>query len=265
MEWSRFDQAELSGEEYQTIFDSYFRVLDLESLPAHAEGFDAGCGSGRWARGVASRVGTLHCIDASEAALAVARRNLAGFRNCRFHHASLAKIPLSDGSMDFGFSLGVLHHLPDPAAGLAACVAKLKLGAPFLVYLYYALDGRPAWYRYLWRMSNVTRRIVAHLPYRARTVIGDFVAVVVYWPLARAAGWFERYGWDVSSFPLASYRQRRLYTMRTDALDRLGTRLERRFTRQQIITMMQAANLVDIRFSDEAPYWCAVGRRAPSN
>jgi hypothetical protein len=46
--------------------------------------------------------------------------------------------------MDFGYSLGVLHHLPDPRAGLAACVTKLKPGAPMLVYIYYAFDNRPA-------------------------------------------------------------------------------------------------------------------------
>ena len=46
-------------------------------------------------------------------------------------------MPIKDNSMDFGFSLGVLHHLPDPFEGIKSCVTKLKPGAPFLVYLYY--------------------------------------------------------------------------------------------------------------------------------
>jgi hypothetical protein len=50
--------------------------------------------------------------------------------------------------------------------------------------------------------------------------------------------------------------------MRTDALDRFGTRLEQRFTRTEIRGIMEAAGLVDIRFSDAPPFWCAVGRRA---
>ena len=49
--------------------------------------------------------------------------------------------------MDFGYSLGVLHHLEDTQAGMAACVRKLKPGAPFLVYIYYALENRPIWFR----------------------------------------------------------------------------------------------------------------------
>jgi hypothetical protein len=47
--------------------------------------------------------------------------------------------------------------------------------------------------------------------------------------------------------------------MRTDALDRFGTRLEQRFTRDQIRAMMTAAGLIRIRFGDAIPYWTAVG------
>ena len=47
--------------------------------------------------------------------------------------------------------------------------------------------------------------------------------------------------------------------MRTDARDRFGTPLERRFKRAEVEKMMREAGLGDIRFSDAAPYWCAVG------
>jgi hypothetical protein len=50
--------------------------------------------------------------------------------------------------------------------------------------------------------------------------------------------------------------------MRTDALDRFGTRLEHRFSRDQIRSMMLACGLVDIRFSDQTPFWVACGRKA---
>lgn len=145
-EWTRFDQAALSERERSTIFDMYFSIFPWKRLPANAEGFDLGCGSGRWAQLVAPRVGRLHCIDPS-VALDVARRNLATLTNCVFHRASVDAIPLQDGSMDFGYSLGVLHHVPDTLAGLKACVQKLKAGAPFLLYIYYAFDNRPWWFQ----------------------------------------------------------------------------------------------------------------------
>ncbi len=47
--------------------------------------------------------------------------------------------------------------------------------------------------------------------------------------------------------------------MRTDALDRFGTRLEQRFSREQIKVMMEKVGLERIEFSANMPFWCAVG------
>jgi SAM-dependent methyltransferase len=260
-EWSRFDQTALDCEEREAIFDTYFSIFPWEILPANASGFDLGCGSGRWARLVAPRVGWLHCIDASGDALAVARRNLSEAPNASFHHASVDAIPLADASMDFGYSLGVLHHVPNTAAGLRACVAKLKIGAPFLLYLYYAFDGKPWWFRACWRISDILRRLISELPHSLRYAASQALAVGVYWPLARIAALAEKLGVDVSNAPLAFYRDKSLYTMRTDALDRFGTRLEQRFTKAQIADLMGSAGLSVLRFSTSAPFWCAVGIR----
>ena len=47
--------------------------------------------------------------------------------------------------------------------------------------------------------------------------------------------------------------------MRTDARDRFGTPLEQRFSKSQIQSMMESAGLEKISFSNNAPYWCAIG------
>ena len=49
--------------------------------------------------------------------------------------------------------------------------------------------------------------------------------------------------------------------MRTDARDRFGTRLERRFSRAEITDLLTAAGLVDIRIPHAFPFWIAVARR----
>lgn len=261
-EWAAFDQFALEGEEYSVLFDAYFRIFPFESLPSDSVGFDLGCGSGRWALGVAERVGTLHCIDPALAALSVARRRLTGMPNVRFHLASSDSIPLADGSADFGYSLGVLHHIPNTARALHDCVAKLKPGAPFLVYIYYRFDTRPGWFRALWRLSDVARGGIFRLPFPIRKAVTSAIAATVYWPLARGAALAERAGVKVANLPLGAYRHLSFYTMRTDALDRFGTRLEQRFTRSEIESMMRDAGLTDIRFSDREPYWVACGVRA---
>ncbi len=260
-EWERFDQSELDPKEAESLFMLYFSIFPWKDLPDRAVGFDLGCGSGRWARLVAPRVGHLHCIDASAEALRVAKRNLKGIANCSFHCASVDKIPLVDNSVDFGYSLGVLHHVPDTEAGLQACVRKLKPGAPFLIYLYYAFDDRPRWYILVWHLSEKIRAVVSRLSFPLRFAVSQIIALIVYLPLARAAALLEFFGANVEKVPLAFYRHRSFYTMRTDALDRFGTRLEQRFTSGQIRAMMEAAGLEDIKFSISAPFWCAVGRK----
>jgi len=259
-EWSKFDHSDASTGELQVIFNDYFSIFPWKDMPPNAVGFDLGCGSGRWARFVAPRVRRLHCIDASAAALDVARRNLSDCANCSFHCASVESIPLPDSSADFGYSLGVLHHVPDTQEGIRQCVRKLKPGGPLLLYLYYAFDNRPWWYRQLWHASDLVRLLVSKLPFALKSLFCDVTALVVYWPLARLARILETLGMNVASLPLSAYRSRSFYAMRTDALDRFGTRLEKRFTREQMRQMMEQAGLRKITFS-ETIFWCAVGWR----
>jgi SAM-dependent methyltransferase len=259
VEWSRFDQTDAPPDDLTRYFEGYFRIFPWDRLSAGAVGMDVGCGSGRWARFVSQRVGRLHCVDASAEALAVARRNLASQPNCQFHHASLENVDLPDGSLDFAYSLGVLHHVPDTAAAMKACVSKLKPGAPFLLYLYYAFDNRPAWFRALWRTSDLGRQVICRLPDKVKLRLTDLIAAIVYLPMARLSALAEKLGFPVELMPLAHYRRASLYTMRTDALDRFGTRLEQRFTAGQIREMMTGAGLERICFADAVPYWCAVG------
>jgi SAM-dependent methyltransferase len=258
-EWARFDQRAVPADELRTGFDEYFSEFPWSALPDGAVGFDLGCGSGRWARLVAPRVGHLHCVDASAEALEVARTSLNGVNNVSLHLASVDAVPLAEASMDFGYSLGVLHHVPETGRAIASCVRLLKPGAPFLLYLYYRFDNRPRWFRGLWKVSDLGRQFVARLPVAKRHLVTDAIAAGVYWPLARTASRLEKLGVEVEGLPLSSYRHRSFYTMRTDALDRFGTRLEQRFTRVEIEQLMREAGLEQIRFREGVPYWCAVG------
>lgn len=260
-EWSRFDQDELDATEHAFLFQTYFGIFPWESLPEGAQGFDMGCGSGRWAIIVAPKVGTLNCIDPSPEALAVAQKKLCHLPNVHFVNASVSDQPLPLGSQDFGYSLGVLHHVPDTGSALRDCVQLLKPGAPFLVYLYYRFDNRPLWFVLIWRVSDTLRRIISVLPPRIKSVVTNFLAALVYLPLARLSLIGERLGLNVDRWLLSSYRQTSFYTMRTDSRDRFGTPLEQRFTRREITEMMHEAGLHDIRFSESFPFWCAVGRK----
>ena len=261
-EWSMFRQDEdhLSREQRQAIFDDYFRIFPWHLLPpGGGVGLDIGCGSGRWSMLVAPRVQHLHLLDPSSEALSVAKQNLRSANNVSYHLHGVADIPLPSKTLDFAFSLGVLHHVPDTQAAIAAIADKLKPNAPFLIYLYYALDNRPGCYRLLWRITDVVRSVVSRLPHLLRLMISQIIAALIYWPLARLARFLTQRGQTLRAMPLSYYADKSFYVMRTDAYDRFCTQLEKRFRRNEIERMLMLAGFGDIVFSDRQPFWCAVG------
>jgi ubiquinone/menaquinone biosynthesis C-methylase UbiE len=258
-EWSRFDQSRLKELDHKGMFESYFHIFPWEKISSDSMGADIGCGSGRWAVLVAPKIGHLHLIDPSEDALHVAKLNLATFGNTSYHMASVDSLPFTDSSLDFAYALGVLHHVPDTRAAIKSIARTLKPGAPFLVYLYYALDQRPWWFRTLWRVSDLARRFISVLPKRAKNICCDLIALTIYLPLARMAWLLDKLGSLPDAWPLSYYRDRDFYVLRTDALDRFGTRLEQRFTRIEIRGLMEEAGFEKIEFSAAQPFWTAVG------
>ena len=257
-EWSRFSQSELIDAERQAIFDDYFVNFPWDELTTDARGADIGCGSGRWAVVAAPLAGRLICVDASAEALEVAKENLKNHTNVSFLHSDVGELPFEDGELDFAYSLGVLHHVPDTEAAIKSVSRTLKTGAPFLLYLYYAFDNRPFWFRALWGVTDLLRRFICKLPSFLRFRVCDFIAAAIYWPLAKVALTMAALNFPLGNFPLKYYRDKSFYVMRTDALDRFGTKLEKRFSKTRIIEMLEKSGFKNIQFSTKEPFWCAL-------
>jgi ubiquinone/menaquinone biosynthesis C-methylase UbiE len=259
-EWSRYHQKDITGKERERLAGKYFRMFPFDKLPENGgEGADIGCGSGRYGRYISPNVHKLHLVDASKKALAVAKENCKSCDNVVFHHENAYKLPFDTSQLDFAYSLGVFHHMKDTQSAVKEITRIVKPGGPVLLYLYYALDNRPLLYRLIWNTSGLFRQIISRLNYPLRNFISTTIAIFVYWPLARTAKILDRLGILPRSWPLLMYRNSPLYHMRTGSLDRFGTRIENRFTKQEIEEMMIKAGLENIVFSDKEPYWCAVG------
>jgi SAM-dependent methyltransferase len=257
-EWSRFRQESVEKKEAMMLFTRYFSIFPWHQLPNNAKGFDMGCGSGRWAKLVAPKVTRLTCIDPAADALAVAKENLREFNNIDFLQCTTSEVDLNSETMDFGYSLGVLHHLPDAKEAIKDCARLLKPGAPFLIYLYYRLENRPFWYYLLWKFTELQRFWISKSPDLLKNLITDTIAILVYWPAARTVRALEKIGFNLNNFPLATYSKCSFYTMRTDARDRFGTPLEKRFSKKEILFMLEDSGFSNISFSESEPYWCAV-------
>lgn len=261
-EWKNFSQKELNEEELKNNFLQYFGIFPLNELDKNKEGFDLGCGSGRWAKLVAPKVKKLNCIDPSAEALNVAKYNLQSFDNVNFIKKNISEIELDDLSQDFGYCLGVLHHTNELELGLNFCNRVLKKNSPFLIYLYYNFDNRPKYYRVIWKFSDYFRKIISTFPFGLKKLITDLIASIIYLPLAKISKFISKMKFDVFNIPLSDYKNKSFYTMRTDALDRFGTKLERRFTKKEIEILLHEYGFKDIVFSSNMPYWVAFCRKA---
>ena len=260
-EWSKFNAFSEAEIESQAIH--YFDIIPPGLLTKSTVLADFGCGSGKFSKYMSRKAGTVYSIDPSKAIL-VADEMLAGTGNVVLCQASISDLPFEDQYFDFGMSIGVLHHIPDSAQAMKDCVQKIKVGGHFLTYIYYSFDNRGWTFKAIWKMSEIVRRIVSSLPPKLKLFASDVLALVVYMPLILFSRFLKVVGVAPSiwkKIPLSVYVDKSFFIIRNDCLDRFGTPLEKRFSKNEIRTMMSNAGLGEILFSDQPGYWHAIGKR----
>lgn len=259
-EWHRFDQSGLGKKELERVFNDYFQIVPTEIFDHNSIVADIGCGSGRWASVIAPKVGKLVCFEPSQAA-EVAKKNLADYENVEIHDLRIDQLENFTENFDFVYSLGVVHHIPDTGKAIFDCVQTVKPGGYCLFYIYYALDNRPFWFRGIWRVSNLIRRFVAGRSETTKDILCDLIAFGIYVPFKLLNVISKKMRIPTKNIPLSYYSDKSILTLRTDARDRFGTPLEQRFNQIQIEKMLQDAGLTEIEFSNQAPFWCVIGKK----
>jgi SAM-dependent methyltransferase len=248
--------------EHESEFRSYFDLVPLDSL-AGRRVLDLGCGIGRWSHFLAGSCRSIILVDYSDA-IFVARRNLARADNAIFVMADLLELPFRPRAFDLTVCLGVLHHLPFD------CLDAVRRLAPLadrhLIYLYYALDNRPAYFRWVLRGVTATRRALTRIDSpRARAGVTAAITAGVYVPVARAASVLRRAGL-ARYVPLAEgYGGKSFKRLRQDVYDRFFTSIEQRVTRAQIEGLSDT--FASVTVSEALPYWhflCRVDAQAGS-
>ena len=260
-EWLKFNS--FTPEEISVAGSQYFDIVGDRLLNDHSLVLDLGCGSGRWTKFIANKVRLVEALDPSNAIFSAYKLNEEE-KNVRITQASVSNIPFEDESFDFVVCLGVLHHIPDTQQALVDVVRKIKNGGSILLYLYYNLDNRGLFYKLIFRLSTVFRLIISKLPHQLKKLCCDGIAVVVYLPLVISTrllyGVLGKKNW-IKKIPLSYYSDKSFNIIRNDALDRFGTPLEQRFSKDEITKMMQNAGLKKIKFSNNEPYWHVLGTK----
>lgn len=246
-EWQKFPEI---LPEHKQEFLQYFDLADLSAMRNYTI-CDLGCGIGRWSFFLRDKCRQLILVDFSDA-IFVARHNLANSNNILFFMCDLKTLPFRNDFADFLFCIGVLHHLPTPALDE---VRRLQKYSPkLLIYLYYALDNRPFYFRFL--LSIVTRLRLTVATQRSalfREVFTWFGTIGIYLPLLALGTALRPIGLSHCIPLYEGYKGKSLNRIRQDVYDRFFTRIEQRFSKKQITTLDDTFSKVII--SDKLPYW----------
>jgi SAM-dependent methyltransferase len=259
-EWSKF--SHFDDKEIYQIGNEYFDILPPSILNSNSLVLDMGCGTGRWTKYLSPKVGFIDAVDPSKA-IFVADNLLKSCSNVRLSKASSDNLPFDNDCFDLVISVGVLHHIPNTLKAMKDCVSKVKGGGYFYTYLYYKLDNRGFFFKLLFSVVDIIRKQVARLPTMIKKVTCDLLAVLFYMPFILLSRIFYYFGFKKFSnkLPLSYYRDKSFIIIRNDALDRFGTSLEQRFSRDEVEKMMKESGLKNIEFSEKAPFWHVIGQK----
>ncbi|MEO5510490.1 MAG: methyltransferase domain-containing protein [Longimicrobiales bacterium] len=170
-EWTRY--SELAAR-YRLQFLDWLRPVE----PAFFAGknvLEGGCGKGRHTALAADfRASAVVAIDLSEAVDA-AYENTKHLPNAHIVQGDLNRPPVKQ-AFDYAFSIGVLHHLPDPERGFRALVSKLKPGGAISAWVY----GREGNGWIVRIVTPVRERVTSHLPHRLLDAMSGALTVPLF-------------------------------------------------------------------------------------
>jgi SAM-dependent methyltransferase len=266
--------ADAFGREWEIFSDNsgYFtsRELYREFIPALSDDayngktvLDAGCGAGRWTRHLASLGGRVVAMDFSKAADVCARQT-RDLDNVVVVQGSLLAPPFRRGSIDIAVSIGVIDHLSDPPAGVAALARTLAPNGA-LAFWVYAHEGNELYLS----LVRAMRKVTPHVPSPVLHFVSLALALpVVAW--ARTVNrWVPLHSDGRPRLPLHTYlrlvERLRLRDVTAVVYDQLTPALAHYFRENQVKAMFHHAGLrqVDLRMRTHNS-WCALGVPAVS-
>ena len=246
-EWQEFSDIMF---EHEKEFSQYFDLINLTDLK-NKRICDLGCGIGRWDYFLKDQCKELILVDFSEA-IFVARHNLNDADNVLYFMGDLKRLPFRDDFVSFIISLGVLHHLPGSV--LEEVRSLKKYASQMLIYLYYALDNRPFYFRVLFMLATRLRLRTGSIRNSIfRNIFSWFGVLFFYLPFIILGSILRPLGRSHLIPLYEAYHGKTLERIRQDVYDRFFTRIEQRFTKKEIMTLKDTFSNVIV--SNQLPYW----------
>src|SRR5712671_8202833 len=169
-QWQHFTQTD---DKYEQQFLGWIAPVTPEFFKDKVV-LEGGCGKGRHTR-LAAQWGAREVIGidlsaAVETAFAATRH----LPNAHIVQADIFNLPFARG-FDYAFSVGVLHHLPDPRAGFKSLAAKVKSGGHLSAWVYGAENNE-----WITRWVNPVRARTSHMNRRALLQLSKLPTAIVF-------------------------------------------------------------------------------------
>ena len=130
-QWTVFREMVI---DFRENFFYYIRPLDEKFFKGKL-GLDMGCGFGRHIYNAALFGAEMVGVDLSDAIESTAE-NVRELNNVHLIQADVYHLPFKPGVFDFAYSIGVLHHLPDPERGYQSLLPIVKPKGAVFIWVY---------------------------------------------------------------------------------------------------------------------------------
>src|SRR5215472_4439088 len=255
-EWSHFSEM---YPEWKGNFWDYMTPHKEESF-RDKRILDAGCGNGRHAYYAAQYGAEVWAVDISDA-VEVAATNTRG-NGVRVIQADLNYLPFREESFDLVYSIGVLHHLPDPERAFRYLLRFVKPGGEFRMFLYWAPEHQLL-KRVLLKAVSALRMLTVRMPHWLLYPISYAAAFLVWTCFVYPYRAFRRIPFlskTADRLPLRQYSRYPFRTCVNDQFDRLSAPVERRYSREQVEQFLKSGGLEEINVFPNFG-WVASGRK----
>ena len=256
-QWTHFQGNEGWYASLDFLRDVCGPLLDLQAL-AGARVAEIGSGTGRIVR-MLLEAGAAHVFAVEpSAAMDVLQRNLLDVADRVTPLCVTGDALPADLGLDFVFSIGVLHHVPEPGPVVAAAYAALRPGGRIVVWLY----GHEGNGLYL-ALSTPLRAVTTRLPRRALLAL----AAVLDRGLD-AYRWLCRKTPEALPLPLRSYLLKVLGPLsraqrRLVIFDQLNPAYARYYRESEARALLEQAGFRDVRLHHRHGYsWTVTGEKA---